>query len=364
MIAKTPLRSRNLLYLCCDLGGTTADWAVYDSEEKEFVLKITLMTSAYEDFYLMMEEFLISFGNLSSRADDIITNTTLAVAGPINGDSVNPTNLPGWEINTTTVDSILEDYGHKGYSSLINDFEALGYGVLFLFENGFKPEDTIPVYGRFRSAKARVGVYSGTRSLVCGPGTGLGVASLVDGLLKDGFPYIISSEGGHHSLSPETPEQYRFLSDNGAFNGKQSYEDALSHDGLRNMYNFFRRSDYAAEPNFSIHSKEILQLATTGKDQAAVDAIELFCELLANFCGNTVLTFNCDKTVFLWGGTLKEMPLDLLKARFSRYYKDRCNHSGRVSRVPVVLIANDDLPLLGCVHRSMFECEYLMNKEE
>lgn len=353
-----------MLYLCCDLGGTTADWGVYDSDEKEFTLKTTMYTNKYDDFYLMMEEFLIEFRKYAANAGDKITNTTLAVAGPITGKSVNPTNMPGWEINTDTVNSILEEYEHNGFSSLINDFEALGYGILYLYENGFEPDDTIAVYGRFRISKARVGVHSGTRSLVCGPGTGLGVASLVDGLLKDGFPYIISSEGGHHSLAPETPEQHRFITDNGSFTGKQSYEDALSHDGMRNMYNFFRRVDYSAEPNFGIKSNDIIRLANTGNDQAAVDTLILFCELLANFCGNAVLSFNCDKAVFLWGGTLKEMPVDLLKTRFNRLYKDRCNHSGRVSRVPVVLISNDDLPLLGCVHRSMFECEHLMTTED
>lgn len=314
--------------------------------------------SKFEDFYEMMDHVLVEYEKLVG--DCKITNTTLSIAGPTNHENVSVTNIEGWEVNTTTTNAILADHGHEGYSSIVNDFEALGYGILYSMEQGFDKSTILPIHGRFKTGPARTGESLGTRSLVCGPGTGLGVACIVDDLCKDGFPYIISSEGGHHSISPETVEQYRFLSNAEKFFGKKSYEEALSHTGLTNMYNYFRKEDYCAEPNYSISTDEILFLAKTGKDQAATDAIELFSELLANFCGNAALSFNCDKAIFLWGGVLINLPIDLLTARFKRHYSDRCSHSEKIAKTPVVLMQNPDVPLLGCAHRSEFEVKYLM----
>lgn len=347
-------------YLCCDLGGTTADWGIYDSDELDFVFRSELGTSDYEDFYEMMDHFLLAYKQRMGSDAQTLVNATFGVAGPTDHKRVNPTNIEGWEIKIETANAILEDHGHQGYSSIINDFEALGYGLLKLLDGGIEKNDFEPIHGRLRTGPARVGEDVGSRSIVCGPGTGLGITCLVDDLKKDGFPFIFSSEGGHQSLAPETIQQYRLLGESGAFSGKRSYESVLSHVGLRSIYNFFRKADHNSEPNWSISSDEIVQLARSGNDQAAIDAMEMFCETLANFCGNAALTFNCDKAVFLWGGAVRKMPSDLLKTRFKRHYADRSSHSERVAKTPVVLLTNKDLPLLGCAHRSDYEMKYLV----
>lgn len=351
------------MYLCCDLGGTLADWAIYDPEAEEFMFRVDMSVAAYEDFYEMLDNVLAEYEN-QKEDFGVITNTTLGIAGPTDHTSVKVTNIVGWEINTLTINDFLEEHGHIGNSSIINDFEALGYGLLYLLEHGFNKENVVPIYGYFKSRQNRPGEPTRTKSLVCGPGTGLGVACIIEGLCKDGFPYIISSEGGHHTLSPENDEQFRFINKAEKYQGKISYEEVLSHSGLRNLYNYFRREDYSAEPNYSISSEQIITLATNGKDQAAIDTIEIFCEFLANFCGNSALTFNIDKAIVLWGGVLLDLPHELLQARFKRDYADRCGHSSRISRVPVVLIKEKNLPLYGCVHRSEYEIKHYINKEQ
>ena len=344
-------------FLSCDLGGSTASWGVFNASEGDFTLRTELSTAAYEDFYEMLDDFLIKYRRHLGDSEDRIVHATFAIAGPTDHKIVRPTNIESWEINVETTDAILQDHGHAPHSTLVNDFEALGYGLLHLMEQGLSQEDFTPVYGKLRTGPARTGQRLGIRSLICGPGTGLGMSCVIEGLVKDGYPYILSSESGHRSIAPETPEQYRLLSHDGIFKGKMSYEAALSRDGLRNLYNFFRREDYDAEPVYGISAEKIVDAAITGKDQAATDAIELFCEILANFCGNLALTFNCDRAVFLWGGVLSLFPLDLLQGRFKRGYAARVMHGELVSRVPVVLINNLDTPLLGCALRSRFELE-------
>ncbi len=344
-------------FLCCDLGGSFADWGVFDTEEEIFVFRTELRTSEHVDFYDMMDHFLVEYRDRFSGDEDIIVNATFGVAGPTDHKKVRPTNIEGWEINAITANAILEEHGHTASASIVNDFEALGYGVLYKLDKGFAEDDYEDVYGRFRQGPVRIGEDVRTRSLVCGPGTGLGLACLVDGLMRNGYPFIISSEGGHASLAPETVGQFRQLGNDGTFAGKKSYEEVLSHVGLRNLYNFFRRVEHAAEPNYSLTSEEIFMLAENG-DQAAIDATELFCENLATFCGNAALYFNTDKAVFLWGGALKKVSPDLLLTRFKRHYAARVNYSDRVARVPVVLLRNRDIPLLGCAYRSKFEVEF------
>jgi glucokinase len=145
--------------------------------------------------------------------------------------------------------------------------------------------------------------------------------------------------------------------ENGILDEKWSYESVLSHAGLRRVYNFFREADHNARPSGTITTQDIVRLAGESGDQAAQDAIQFFCEVLANFCGNAALTFNCDKAVFLWGGALQNIPRDTLHSRFKRHYHQRCKHGDRVGNVPVVLLTNKDIPLLGCAHYSAFAVE-------
>ncbi|MGB5067923.1 MAG: glucokinase [Albidovulum sp.] len=342
-------------FLCCDLGGTSADWGIYDQRAKDFVFRTSLRTVEFDDFYEMMDHLLAAYASQFKHEISKIQHFVVGVAGPVGAESVRPTNLEGWEVKSITLNSILRDHGHNEKSTIINDFESLAYGVLFKLSTGFSENDFQPIYGRLKTGIVRTGEDIGIRSLVCGPGTGLGIACLVEGLEMAGLPYIISSEGGHQSMAAETSEQYRYLGEGGSFRGKISYEECLSHAGLVEIYNHFRREDYAAEPNYSITSSEVSFLASQGKDQAATDAIELLCEILANFCGNSALAFNADRGVFLWGGVMSKIPVDLLRARFKRLYVDRCKLDDRVAKVPVVLLNDRDLPLLGCAHRASFE---------
>jgi glucokinase len=333
--------------LCCDLGGTTADWAVYNADTREQLFVRPFEVEKSEDFYAMLDTVLVEARRSLAGHDLNICHTTIGVCGPIGSEKAIPTNIQGWEVRKSTVSSILEEHGHRPDLTLINDFEALGYGILYLNQNGFGENDISPIYGRFRTGPRRIGEFAGHRSLVCGPGTGLGVACLIEGLEHYKAPFVLSSEAGHMSFAPETAEQHRFLTRGGSSFEKISYESALSHSGLREIYNFYRQEDHREAPNYGISSREIVALSQGRGDQAAIDAVDLFCEILAGFCGNMVLAMNCDRAVFLWGGAMRLLPPDLLKTRFQRLYGARCNLSERVANTPVVMLRNKNIPLLG-----------------
>ncbi len=334
------------MHLCCDLGGNSAEWAIVD-ERGEIFLRLTLQLTDFEDFDEMLDRAVMPW---AAKANCALKSACIAVGGRIEGSCVRLTNVEGWELRASNVQGILADHGHDALVHLINDFEALSFGVLQILRGEADRAKLVELHGRYKFAPPRPGEIRGRRALVCGPGTGLGVACILGGD-GDATPTIMSSEGGHHSLAPESLEQYRFVGFSNRSIAKVSYEDALSKQGLQNIYNFYRKEVYSLEQDYGIDAKRIIDLAGSGRDHAATDSLGLFCEILANFCGNLALTFNCDRAIFLWGSLLIDMPFDLLKSRFKQHYAERCMHGDRINNVPVVLLRDAEIPLHGCAVR-------------
>jgi glucokinase len=79
--------------LCCDLGGTTADWARYDAGSKDQLLTRTLKVENSEDVYAMLDAVLVEAQRSLPGQDLAITHTTIGVSGPIGSDKAIPTNI-------------------------------------------------------------------------------------------------------------------------------------------------------------------------------------------------------------------------------------------------------------------------------
>ena len=68
-------------FLCCDLGGTQADWGVFDSAENKFVHTKGLPTSPYDDFYIMMDEYLKLYDAHSDTSDQVFRRHMISHSG-------------------------------------------------------------------------------------------------------------------------------------------------------------------------------------------------------------------------------------------------------------------------------------------
>ena len=118
----------------------------------------------------------------------------LGVAGPVDNNTVEFTNVSQWSlIDGTSLSQILE----IPHFLLINDFTAAGYGILPLKEKDFiRLDDNQIVEGGVK--------------VVIGPGTGLGQGILTKG--KDSKYYDpIASEGGHVDFSVRNREDFDLL---------------------------------------------------------------------------------------------------------------------------------------------------------
>jgi len=331
------------MYLVCDLGASTADWGLYNPRTKGIISPKEPLALTAESFADMLENEVCQW--IETTTEQKITATCISVAGRVVNDQVRLTNGERWSVKLDEVSEILSARGHSPKVHLLNDFEALSMGIAAMIEDESFRDSYDSIYGRFRHYAP------GRRILVCGPGTGLGVSLLITGADENDPPLVLSSEGGHHSLAPETNEQQDFFNHVKNTNARVSYEDALSKEGLRNLYNYFRKVSQNLDQVFDISPYDIVARAGPNSDVSASDALSLFCEFLANFCGNLSLTFNVDRAVFLWGGVLKVMPEPLLKSRFQKQFGERAMHSDTVREVPVLLLKNKDIPLMGCALR-------------
>ena len=166
--------------LIADIGGTNARFALVEGGEihAETYLKVA-------DFPVPVEaarHYLEGRGKPPSRA-------AFAVAGPVTGaDAFELTNHP-WKFSISRTRQALG----LAWFSLINDFHAVALGVL----------DAAP--GSIRQIGGGTAVHNGNIG-VLGPGTGLGMASLV---FDPHNGYVaVPGEGAHATVPVNSPREF------------------------------------------------------------------------------------------------------------------------------------------------------------
>src|SRR5271155_4054209 len=178
------------MILAGDVGGTNARLAVLEQNGAQFNI------IAEHDYpsrdYSSLEDIVAEF---VKERQCIVKHACFAVAGPVVRGKITATNLP-WTIEAAKLAAVLG----KKRISLINDLEALAYGLTTLPES-----DLVTMQ---KGAANAYGNYS-----VIAAGTGLGEAGL---LWSGSRTFPIGSEGGHSSFAARNDleiELLRFLSE-------------------------------------------------------------------------------------------------------------------------------------------------------
>ncbi len=217
---------------------------------------------------------------------------SLAVAGPVLDDMVKLTN-GNWEFSKRK----LEETFNLHKAIFMNDFTAQAYAQIPFFSKEYdiqnwKKDRKAPI-GRFHKGTSnQVGPL-----LVLGPGTGLGVATLVFGTNEK---FVLQGEGGQVHFTPRNQieaELYLWLL------GKTknvSAEEVVSGRGLENIYRFLLERQKAPTRNKccgSYSAEEIGDAALRG-EKDAVKAVKLMFGILGTVAANGVLTNGS------WGGVV------------------------------------------------------------
>lgn len=236
----------------------------------------------------------------------------IAVAGPVGGDAIELTNV-GWRFSIEATRRAL------GLDRLlvVNDFGALARSL---------PELETDAFESIRTGSH----FPGAPWAVMGPGTGLGVASLVQS--SNGWTPV-PGEGGHRDLAASDEAEWRVIQRLAARYGHVSAERALSGPGLAALYEAVSEIDGSSwerrEP------AEIAARAAAGDCRASASACRLFSGWLGAVAGDLVLTVGARGGLVLAGGVIGGLGPAFDRDLFSRRFLAKGRFSTYLEPVPV-----------------------------
>jgi glucokinase len=305
-----------------DIGGTNARFAMADNSRPRFFNDKTLQCADYPTAVDAIRHYLDGIG---AGEPDVVC---LAAAGPVVDDAIRLTNND-W---TLSVGELERSFG-AGHVRLLNDFAAIGCAVPFLgAEHLLKigAPGLLPLEGRDYT----IGVI--------GPGTGLGCV----GLKKFREHHVlINSEAAHGGFAPETRRQIEILAVLRERMERVSSESLVSGIGMENLYSAL--AHLHGERQDRLSAAEVFSRAEAASDAVAVEAVELFFEMLGQVAGDLALTFGAQDGIFIAGGIAQRYPDKLLISRFRQGFDRKGSHTYFVERIPTQLITHQQPGLLG-----------------
>lgn len=291
-------------------------------------------SAAFDGLLPMVRAFLTTLGPEHAG----LQRACFGVAGPV--APVSPerqqariTNLP-WELDT---DRLANGLG-LARVRLINDFQAVGYGI-----EALQGEDLVTL-------QPGAPAHGGPR-VVIGAGTGLGEGLL---LWHENHYEALGSEGGHVDFAPADTEQDAILEALRKRYGRVSYERVLSGPGLVNVFEHLplapgetpsaelRQAMVQGDP-----AAAISEFACSGRDPVAQRALRCFIRIYGAQAGNLALTALATGGVFLAGGIAPKILEQLREGPFLDAFLDKGRMRPLLERIPIQVIRNPRVGLLG-----------------
>lgn len=315
--------------LAGDIGGTKTLLRVVEQIDGECraIAERRLTSADYPDVLALIRAFI-----QAEHIEKDIAAACLGIAGPVtetaSGQTANVTNLP-WHVDGSTLARAL------GIAKiwLINDFQAVGFGIEALTAN-----DVVVL--QEGTAQPR-----GPRAVI-GAGTGLGQGLLV---WQDGRYEAIATEGGHADFAPTDGLQIQLLEFLRARFGHVACERVLSGPGLVHIYEFLNGP---SQPDSTLvqsgdPAAAIAAAALAGTDPAAVEALNLFIKVYGAQAGNLALSAGATGGIFIAGGMAPKILPALTQGAFMHAFRDKGRMAPLLTRIPVKVVVNSRAGLLG-----------------
>ncbi len=334
------------IVLAGDIGGTNSNLALVKVSQGRFDLLVeTVVPSAEVDSILPAIRVLLETAT-KKFADLKVSVAGISGAGPISNNHCDLSNLD-WNLDGTEIEMAF------GFPTLIiNDFEAISYGVPLLDLKN--PEEVTHLPHTDGGDPEPIG----SVSLIVGAGTGLGVGMLI----KDGDRYrALPSEGGHACFAAfdlETEELRAHAQ--GAANTIVEIEDLLSGRGLNTILDYFilMRGAKVDETLTRILDAAPLQrpaLISRHADNHPVcrDVIRLFVKVYGRVAADFSATVLPRSGLFLAGGIVGKNERHFLDgSQFIYFFEQNAREQVKavLRKIPVYIVKDYSISLVGAAH--------------
>lgn len=302
-----------------DIGGTNSRFALVDEG-----VEVRDIEKYKNDDFPSLEaaarEYLDRKGHPKVRA------LSFAIAGPVTDEPIALTNRD-WSFTRA---SLKEATGAER-AVILNDFEALALSLPHL-----KAEDLAQIGGH-PPAKPSV-------KMVLGPGTGLGMATLVP-LPKGGW-VAVAGELGHGTLPIVTREEFDLREAMTLPGVLFESEDAITGPGILRMYNAICE---LSNERPSQHTPEaVIAAARDDADKAARRALDQFIIWLARLAGDAAMMMQAKGGVYIAGGIAPTIIDELRKGPFRTIFQEKGRLAHVMRPIPIYVITDRFPAFKGC----------------
>lgn len=340
------------ILLAGDIGGTKTSLRVVDSKSPDNTNNLPQQTTLYEktypsqkyfDIVPMLQEFMQeATENLNQSLK--VEKACFGIAGPVVNNSSELTNL-SWCLNG---DRLRRDLSLSKVT-LINDYAAIGYGIL-----GLTSDDLYVLQDTQSDPQAPIAIL--------GAGTGLGECFLVPSAV--GTPRVFASEGSHVDFAPHSALEFELLNYIRQTSNVErvSVERVVSGMGIATIYQFLRDCypeqesetfaqiyhTWEEEPDKNIDlPAEISKKAMKKEDILCQQAMQLFLKAYGAEAGNLALKLLPYGGLYVTGGfAAKILPL-MRQGDFLKAFHAKGRMKTLMQKIPVRIVLNSKVGLIG-----------------
>lgn len=323
-----------------DVGGTNTSIGIFGIKNKksELIFSFRFKSKELSGLHDAVKE-VMSYAEENHKIN--VSKACFAVAGLLSPDKENSkvTNVK-WDVSKK---SLLRKTSLRKIC-IMNDFEAIGYGIFMLGSKNLKA-----IKKAKRAEKAPI--------LIIGAGTGLGKSTLIyDNSSKTYIP--LPSEAGHSDFAAQTREELDladFVRKYKKISGNVTYEQVLSGPGLINIYMFLRKSGKLKATKFTkeIDGNPNPELISKYRktDQTCKKAFQIFKRIYAKFARNFALDSLAWGGCYIAGG-IAPKNMEIFDNEFVRIFCQSHKMSRVLRKTPIYLVLDSNVGMLGAGFRA------------
>ena len=315
-------------WLVADIGGTYARFGWVDATDlphsRSGFQPHHIRGYAVSEFATVeaaVAAYLLEIASLSGARYAAPRHAAFAVATAVLGDWVAFTNSP-WRFSRESLQSRLQ------LSSLLvlNDFEALSLSLPGLTVEQLRFHGVAP------------SVRPAGSLAVIGPGTGLGVA----GVVQTHFGWVaVAGEGGHATLAASDDFEVELLAVLRRTHPHVSAERVLSGMGLPLLHTAVATVlGHAGDAALQLAAPQIVERGLAKTDVVCDRVVDVFCRFLGGFAGNIALTLGARGGLYIGGGIVPRFGERFFASDFRECFEAKGRFEPYLKAIPTAVITD------------------------